>query len=180
MLHSVDTTVFGFSPGNLFNVDSVAKRSLIISSVAAATGLFVDVWFVFVYSGADAGKFQVSRCFLLSTWGSTVLTIFFCDIHTDARGGHLRLVFLLRAFFTPTPCRALCRRPRPRRLPRRHDVDCVAHRSARHVRIDGRADQLAIHRVWLPPPCTGPRVDSARSLAWSGLCWEQGSGYFHA
>jgi len=90
--------------------------------------------------------------------------------YTDARGGRLRLVFLLRAFFTPTPCRALCRRPRPRRLPQRHDVDCVARRSARHVRIDGRADQLAIHRVWLPPPCTGPRVDSARSLAWSGLC----------
>jgi hypothetical protein len=85
MLHSVDTTVFGFSPGNLFNVDGVAKRSLIISSVAAATGLFVDVWFVFVYSGADAGKFQVSRCFLLSTWGSTVLTIFYCDIHRRSR-----------------------------------------------------------------------------------------------
>jgi hypothetical protein len=60
MAHSVDTTVFGFSPGNLFNVDSFAKRSLIISSVAAAIGLFVDVWFIFAYSGADVRKFQVS------------------------------------------------------------------------------------------------------------------------
>ena len=58
--HSVDTTVFGFSPGSLFNVDSVAKRSLIISSIAAAIGLFVDVWFIFAYSGADVRKFQVS------------------------------------------------------------------------------------------------------------------------
>ena len=60
MPHSVDTTVFGFSPGNLFTVDSFAKRSLIISSVAAAIGLFVDVWFIFAYSGADVRKFQVS------------------------------------------------------------------------------------------------------------------------
>jgi hypothetical protein len=59
-LCSVDTTVFGFSPDNLFNIDSFAKRSLIISSVAAAIGLFVDVWFIFVYSGADVGKFRVS------------------------------------------------------------------------------------------------------------------------
>jgi len=58
--HSVDTTVFGFSPGNLFNVESVAKRSLIISSVAAAIGLFVDIWFIFAYSGADVRKFQAS------------------------------------------------------------------------------------------------------------------------
>ncbi|KAH9973354.1 hypothetical protein BGW80DRAFT_1310301 [Lactifluus volemus] len=55
---AVDTTVFGFSPGNLFNVDSVAKRSLIISSLAAAIGLFIDVWFIFAYSGADVRKFQ--------------------------------------------------------------------------------------------------------------------------
>ncbi|KAH9988210.1 hypothetical protein BJV77DRAFT_1022858, partial [Russula vinacea] len=50
--------VFGFSPDHLFNVDSFAKRSLIISSVAAAIGLFVDVWFIFAYSGADVRKFH--------------------------------------------------------------------------------------------------------------------------
>ncbi|KAH9035660.1 hypothetical protein EDB85DRAFT_856967 [Lactarius pseudohatsudake] len=57
---AVDTTVFGFSSGNLFGVDSVAKRALSISSVASALGLFVDVWLIFVYSGADGRKFQVS------------------------------------------------------------------------------------------------------------------------
>jgi len=55
---AVDTTVFGFSSGNLFSVDSFAKRSLIISTVAAAIGLFVDVWFIFAYSGADVRKFH--------------------------------------------------------------------------------------------------------------------------
>jgi hypothetical protein len=65
VLHSVDTTVFGFSTGNLFNVDSFAKRSLIISSVAAAIGLFLDVWFIFAYSCADVRKFRVSPPALL-------------------------------------------------------------------------------------------------------------------
>ncbi|KAI9432108.1 hypothetical protein H4582DRAFT_1128632 [Lactarius indigo] len=55
---AVDTTVFGFSSGNLFSVDSVAERALIISSIAAAIGLFVDVWFILAYSGADVRKFQ--------------------------------------------------------------------------------------------------------------------------
>jgi hypothetical protein len=59
LLYSVDTSVFGFSSGDLFLVDNFAKRALIISSVAAAIGLFVDVWFIFAYSGADARKFQV-------------------------------------------------------------------------------------------------------------------------
>jgi hypothetical protein len=63
MFHSVDTTVFGFSPGSILNVDSIAKRSLIISSVAAAIGLVIDVWFIFAYSGADVRKFQVRSRF---------------------------------------------------------------------------------------------------------------------
>jgi hypothetical protein len=52
--------VFGFSSSDLFLVDNFAKRALIISSVGAAIGLFVDVWFIFAYSGADVRKFQVS------------------------------------------------------------------------------------------------------------------------
>jgi hypothetical protein len=60
--------VFGFSPGTLLNVDGFAKRSLIISSVAAAMGLFVDVWFIFAYSGADVRKFQVSPRSLLEEY----------------------------------------------------------------------------------------------------------------
>ncbi|KAH9159761.1 hypothetical protein EDB89DRAFT_2107284 [Lactarius sanguifluus] len=55
---AVDTTVFGFSSGNLFDVDGVAKRALIISSVASALGLFVDVWFILAYSSADVHNFQ--------------------------------------------------------------------------------------------------------------------------
>ncbi|KAI9442943.1 hypothetical protein H4582DRAFT_2072008 [Lactarius indigo] len=49
-LCDVDTTVFGFSSGNLSNVNSgVAKRALIISSVASAIGLFVDKFVVDLY-----------------------------------------------------------------------------------------------------------------------------------
>jgi len=55
----VNTTVFGFSPGNLFNVDNLANRALVISSIAAAIGLFVDIWFISAYSGADVRTFQV-------------------------------------------------------------------------------------------------------------------------
>jgi len=69
--HSVNTTVFGYSYGTLFSVDSLAKRSLIISTVAAAIGLFVDVWFIFAYSGADVRKFNVSFHTLLPNCKST-------------------------------------------------------------------------------------------------------------
>ena len=55
----VDATVFGFSPGNLFNLDDLAKRALIISSIAAAIGLFVDVWFMSAYSRGDVRTFKV-------------------------------------------------------------------------------------------------------------------------
>ncbi|KAI0246614.1 hypothetical protein BJV78DRAFT_1157748 [Lactifluus subvellereus] len=55
ILHSVDTGVFGYSENH---VDSVAKRFLIISCVAAAIGLFINAWFIFAYSGADVRKLQ--------------------------------------------------------------------------------------------------------------------------
>jgi len=55
---AVDTAVFGFSSGNMFGLDSFAKRSLIISTVGAAIGLFVDVLFIFAYSSADVRKFR--------------------------------------------------------------------------------------------------------------------------
>jgi hypothetical protein len=69
--HSVNTNVFCFSSGDLSSVDSFAKSSLIISTVAAAIGLFVDVWFIFAYSGADGRKFQVSSHTLLPNCEST-------------------------------------------------------------------------------------------------------------
>ncbi|KAN0136066.1 hypothetical protein V8E53_006227 [Lactarius tabidus] len=65
---AVDTSVFGFSSGDLFLVDNFAKRALIISSVASAIGLFVDVWFIFAYSGADARKFQSLALDLYSSY----------------------------------------------------------------------------------------------------------------
>ncbi|KAI9510782.1 hypothetical protein F5148DRAFT_1176423 [Russula earlei] len=65
---AVDTTVFGFSPGNLFTVDGFAKRSLVISSVAAAMGLFIDAWFIFAYSGADVRKFQTLATDIYSSY----------------------------------------------------------------------------------------------------------------
>jgi len=66
-----------------------------------------------------------------------VLTLSCCD--TDARGGYLRLVLLLRTFFTPTARRSLRLSPRPCWLPRRRRVDRVARRGACNVRVDGRA-----------------------------------------
>ncbi len=58
-LRSVDSTVVGFSPDSLVNIDSLAERALIVSSIAAAIGLFVDVLFVSVYLSASVQRFQV-------------------------------------------------------------------------------------------------------------------------
>jgi hypothetical protein len=52
---AVDAIMF-FSRGNRLNAD--AKCALIISSVAAAIGLLVDVWYIFAYTGADALEFE--------------------------------------------------------------------------------------------------------------------------
>ena len=57
----------GFSFSDLFAIDNFAKRALIISSIAATIGLFVDVWFIFAYSGADVCKFKVRFSPSLST-----------------------------------------------------------------------------------------------------------------
>jgi hypothetical protein len=63
-------TVFGFSSGNLFSLDSFAKRSLIISTVAAVIGLFIDVWFISAYSDADVRRFQVSSFVTVKVHGT--------------------------------------------------------------------------------------------------------------
>ncbi|KAI0066705.1 hypothetical protein BV25DRAFT_1878804 [Artomyces pyxidatus] len=55
---AVDATVFGFSTDSIFGVDGLAKRTLTISSIAAALGLGIDAWFILLYSGADYHKFQ--------------------------------------------------------------------------------------------------------------------------
>ncbi|KAH9009384.1 hypothetical protein EDB85DRAFT_2162814 [Lactarius pseudohatsudake] len=46
----------------------VAKRALIISSVASALALFVDVWFILAYSSADVHNFQTLAVDLYSSY----------------------------------------------------------------------------------------------------------------
>ena len=62
--------MFGFSPGNFFNLDSVARRSLITSSLAAAIGLFIDVWFIFAYSGANVRKSVLVSFLCAMAWAA--------------------------------------------------------------------------------------------------------------
>ncbi|KAI0312830.1 hypothetical protein OF83DRAFT_1086747 [Amylostereum chailletii] len=57
-ISALGTTVFGFSPDSIFGVDTLAKRALTLSTISAALGLAIDAWFIFLYSGADALKFQ--------------------------------------------------------------------------------------------------------------------------
>ena len=57
----LDAAAFGFnSDGTVFGVDGVAIRALSVSAIAAALGLALDVFLLFMYIGADVQKFQVS------------------------------------------------------------------------------------------------------------------------
>jgi len=96
----------------------------------------------------------------------------------DACGGHLWLVLLLLALFTPTPRRALHRGPRTRRLPWCNRMDRMARCGPCHVRADGRAYKPTVHRVRLSPLRAGSCVDFAWILARSGLFFKSGSGSF--
>lgn len=51
--------MFGYSAPTLFDIDSVALRSVTVGSIASGIGLVADVWFLVFYSGADVVKFQV-------------------------------------------------------------------------------------------------------------------------
>jgi hypothetical protein len=47
----------------LFSVDSFARSSIALGSVASGIGLAIDGWFLLIYGGADSKKFQViPRC----------------------------------------------------------------------------------------------------------------------
>ena len=164
MLISVDTSVFGFSSGDLFAIDNFAKRALIISSIAAAIGLFVDVWFIFAYSGADVRKFQVRFFpFLLS---NQILT----TRDTVSRARALRLVLFLRALIASTPRSALRLRPRARRVPRCHRMGRVARCRPRHVCPRWHTRQPTVYRVRMPSHRTWIRVDRAWCLARRAVC----------
>ncbi|KAG2135799.1 hypothetical protein DEU56DRAFT_806572 [Suillus clintonianus] len=57
-LSGLDAAVFGFSSSSLFSVNNFAQSSIAIGSVASGIGLAIDGWFLLVYSGANAKKFQ--------------------------------------------------------------------------------------------------------------------------
>ncbi|CDO68495.1 hypothetical protein BN946_scf184499.g20 [Trametes cinnabarina] len=58
-LAGIDAAVFGFAPGALFVVDGFSKSVVAIGAIAAGIGLVTDTWFLVLYSGANAEKFQV-------------------------------------------------------------------------------------------------------------------------
>ncbi|TFY76652.1 hypothetical protein EWM64_g7361 [Hericium alpestre] len=71
---ALDTAIFGFSPDAIFSLDGPAKRSVTVSSIACAIGLFIDMWLIFAYSGADVQKFQTLAVDLYSSWFFFALT----------------------------------------------------------------------------------------------------------
>ncbi|KAG1767438.1 hypothetical protein EDD22DRAFT_875865 [Suillus occidentalis] len=54
----LDAAVFGFSSSSLFSVNTFAQSAIALGSVASGIGLAIDGWFLLVYSGANAKKFQ--------------------------------------------------------------------------------------------------------------------------
>ncbi|KAG1806104.1 uncharacterized protein BJ212DRAFT_1389562 [Suillus subaureus] len=57
-LAGLDAAVFGFSSSSLFSVNTFARSSIALGSVASGIGIAIDGWFLLVYSGANAKKFQ--------------------------------------------------------------------------------------------------------------------------
>ncbi|KAG1751903.1 hypothetical protein EDB19DRAFT_1674466 [Suillus lakei] len=55
---SLDAAVFGFSSSSLPSVNTFAQSAIALGSVASGIGLAIDGWFLLVYSGANAKKFQ--------------------------------------------------------------------------------------------------------------------------
>ncbi|KAI0829114.1 hypothetical protein BC628DRAFT_1409086 [Trametes gibbosa] len=57
-LAGIDAAVFGFAPDASFIVDGFSRSVIAIGSIAAGIGLVSDAWFLVLYSGANAAKFQ--------------------------------------------------------------------------------------------------------------------------
>lgn len=57
-LAGLDAAVFGFSSSSLFSVNTFARSSIALGSVTSGIGIAIDGWFLLVYSGANAKKFQ--------------------------------------------------------------------------------------------------------------------------
>ncbi|KIK37333.1 hypothetical protein CY34DRAFT_92923, partial [Suillus luteus UH-Slu-Lm8-n1] len=54
----LDAAMFGFSSSSLFSVNAFAQSAIALGSVASGIGFAIDGWFLLVYSGANAKKFQ--------------------------------------------------------------------------------------------------------------------------
>ncbi|EIW63722.1 uncharacterized protein TRAVEDRAFT_41151 [Trametes versicolor FP-101664 SS1] len=57
-LAGIDAAVFGFESDATFIVDGFARSVVAIGAIAAGIGLVSDAWFLVLYSGANAVKFQ--------------------------------------------------------------------------------------------------------------------------
>ena len=65
----MNAAVFGYSAPTLVNIDGFALKAVTVGGIASGIGLVADVWFLVVYNGSDAAKFQVrpSPCFTQSS-----------------------------------------------------------------------------------------------------------------
>ncbi|KAI0658266.1 hypothetical protein C8Q70DRAFT_994149 [Cubamyces menziesii] len=57
-LAGIDSAVFGFAPGSMYVIDGFSQSVVAIGAIAAGIGLVTDAWFLVLYSGASAEKFQ--------------------------------------------------------------------------------------------------------------------------
>ena len=55
----MNVTVSGFTPDTLFGIEGLARGALAVSIVTAGVGIFLDAWFLLLYTSADAQKFKV-------------------------------------------------------------------------------------------------------------------------
>ncbi|ETW77441.1 hypothetical protein HETIRDRAFT_241369, partial [Heterobasidion irregulare TC 32-1] len=57
-LFILNVTVSGFTPDTLFGIEGLARGALAVSIVTAGVGIFLDAWFLLLYTSADAQKFK--------------------------------------------------------------------------------------------------------------------------
>ncbi|KAI0328437.1 hypothetical protein GY45DRAFT_1326295 [Cubamyces sp. BRFM 1775] len=57
-LAGIDSAVFGFAPGSMYVIDGFSQSVVAIGAIAAGIGLVTDAWFLVLYSGSSAEKFQ--------------------------------------------------------------------------------------------------------------------------
>ncbi|KAH9912136.1 uncharacterized protein BXZ73DRAFT_93239 [Epithele typhae] len=59
-LAGVDVAVFGLAPDSIFaeDVNGFSRQAVTVGAISAAIGFLADVWFIVLYSNANAAKFQ--------------------------------------------------------------------------------------------------------------------------